>query len=214
MFLSSSSTVQTEGCKAVKPCSMAYAAAVDTITPAADVPYCRVLNEYRICVERIPPRSCRGDLSYHSHRSIIRDFMINYNCTYILEQERLRQEAATTTPIPTVAPAPPVYDTVTKPPSEPEEGGHQRPKVTPPSEDRPYFGRCEYQGNRTYKHCGLFGDPHLRTFYDEFQTCRVAGAWPLIYNEYLAVQVTNVPLVHGSGATATNKVCIIILLLA
>ncbi|XP_077988902.1 repulsive guidance molecule A-like [Glandiceps talaboti] len=61
-----------------------------------------------------------------------------------------------------------------------------------------------------YKHCGLFGDPHLRTFNDVFETCKVAGAWPLIDNTYLAVQVTNVPLVEGSSATATDKLTVII----
>ncbi|CAN0331336.1 unnamed protein product [Bubo scandiacus] len=53
--------------------------------------------------------------------------------------------------------------------------------------------------------CALFCDPHLRTFKDHFQTCKVEGAWPLIDNNYLSVQVTNVPVVPGSSATATNK---------
>jgi hypothetical protein len=57
-----------------------------------------------------------------------------------------------------------------------------------------------------YTHCGFFGDPHLRTFGDEFQTCRVEGAWPLIHNKFLSVQVTNSPVVPGSLATATSKV--------
>ncbi|XP_048834757.1 RGM domain family member B [Brienomyrus brachyistius] len=61
----------------------------------------------------------------------------------------------------------------------------------------------------TYLFCGLFGDPHLRTFKDHFQTCKVEGAWPLIDNNYLSVQVTNVPVVPGSSATATNKITII-----
>uniref|UniRef100_A0A3Q1F0F1 Repulsive guidance molecule BMP co-receptor b n=1 Tax=Acanthochromis polyacanthus TaxID=80966 RepID=A0A3Q1F0F1_9TELE len=60
-----------------------------------------------------------------------------------------------------------------------------------------------------YLFCGLFGDPHLRTFKDSFQTCKVEGAWPLIDNDYLSVQVTNVPVVPGSSATATNKITII-----
>ncbi|NWX90220.1 RGMB protein, partial [Nothoprocta pentlandii] len=60
-----------------------------------------------------------------------------------------------------------------------------------------------------YLFCGLFGDPHLRTFGDHFQTCKVEGAWPLIDNNYLSVQVTNVPVVPGSSATATNKITII-----
>ncbi|XP_063820132.1 repulsive guidance molecule B isoform X1 [Pseudophryne corroboree] len=60
-----------------------------------------------------------------------------------------------------------------------------------------------------YLFCGLFGDPHLRTFKDHFQTCKVEGAWPLIDNNYVSVQVTNVPVVPGSSATATNKITII-----
>lgn len=57
------------------------------------------------------------------------------------------------------------------------------------------------------RHCGLFGDPHLRTFDDNKQTCVVQGAWPLLDNQYLAVQVTNVYLLPGlSDATATSKV--------
>ncbi|GCB62984.1 hypothetical protein scyTo_0000092 [Scyliorhinus torazame] len=76
---------------------------------------------------------------------------------------------------------------------------------------------CTYQskGNSLreeggqFAHCGLFGDPHLRTFRDEFQTCKVEGAWPLIDSDYLSVQVTNVPVVEGSSATATSKITII-----
>lgn len=67
--------------------------------------------------------------------------------------------------------------------------------------------RAGEQTPPTYLFCGLFGDPHLRTFKDHFQTCKVEGAWPLIDNNYLSVQVTNVPVVPGSSATATNKVC-------
>uniref|UniRef100_A0A8C6SXQ2 RGM domain family, member D n=1 Tax=Neogobius melanostomus TaxID=47308 RepID=A0A8C6SXQ2_9GOBI len=35
------------------------------------------------------------------------------------------------------------------------------------------------------------------------------GAWPLIDNRYLSVQVTNVPVVLGSSATATSKITVI-----
>nr|XP_017521005.2 RGM domain family member B isoform X2 [Manis javanica] len=69
--------------------------------------------------------------------------------------------------------------------------------------------RGESQNPPSYLFCGLFGDPHLRTFKDHFQTCKVEGAWPLIDNNYLSVQVTNVPVVPGSRATATNKITII-----
>lgn len=73
------------------------------------------------------------------------------------------------------------------------------PQRTPPN--RP----CSYRGRRVHRQCGLFGDPHLRTFNDEFHTCRVQGAWPLLNNEYLTVQVTNDP-VGLHTATATSKV--------
>uniref|UniRef100_A0A3B4WJ00 Repulsive guidance molecule BMP co-receptor b n=1 Tax=Seriola lalandi dorsalis TaxID=1841481 RepID=A0A3B4WJ00_SERLL len=78
------------------------------------------------------------------------------------------------------------------------------PEVHP--EPCSYHSRTQHPG---YLFCGLFGDPHLRTFKDSFQTCKVEGAWPLIDNDYLSVQVTNVPVVPGSSATATNKITII-----
>ncbi|KAH3837507.1 hypothetical protein DPMN_110898 [Dreissena polymorpha] len=70
---------------------------------------------------------------------------------------------------------------------------------------------CTYHtenDQNTQKHCGLFGDPHLRTFFGEFQTCRVQGAWPLVDNEHLTVQVTNEPVAFN--ATATTKLTVII----
>uniref|UniRef100_A0A3Q2WSC1 Repulsive guidance molecule BMP co-receptor b n=2 Tax=Haplochromini TaxID=319058 RepID=A0A3Q2WSC1_HAPBU len=85
---------------------------------------------------------------------------------------------------------------------------------TSPTHPEIPFEPCNYH-SRThhsraeYLFCGLFGDPHLRTFKDSFQTCKVEGAWPLIDNDYLSVQVTNVPVVPGSSATATNKITII-----
>ena len=58
------------------------------------------------------------------------------------------------------------------------------------------------------KHCGMFGDPHLRTFSDRFYTCSVARSWHLIDNNYMVVMATNVPVREGSEATVTTKVCI------
>ena len=78
-------------------------------------------------------------------------------------------------------------------------------QVPPPPRQVPY--QCRYHGNRTFHHCGLFGDPHLRTFTNQFQTCKVKGAWPLVNNDFLIVQVTNDPVLGGDGdATATSKV--------
>lgn len=60
-----------------------------------------------------------------------------------------------------------------------------------------------------YLHCGVFGDPHVRTFNDDFQTCAVQGAWPLIDNEYLYVQATSAPTRGSVHATALTKITII-----
>lgn len=65
---------------------------------------------------------------------------------------------------------------------------------------------CTYDGKKVYSHCGLFGDPHLRTFNNVFQTCKVKGAWPLVNNKYITVQVTNDPVGQNGDATATSKV--------
>ncbi|KAL1110453.1 hypothetical protein AAG570_007984, partial [Ranatra chinensis] len=78
------------------------------------------------------------------------------------------------------------------------------PPSTPPS-------KCKYKvAAQHYAHCGVFGDPHLKTFNGLYQTCRISGAWPLIDNRYIAVQVTNTPVLDSSPATATTEVTIII----
>ncbi|XP_052098427.1 repulsive guidance molecule A-like isoform X1 [Mytilus californianus] len=76
----------------------------------------------------------------------------------------------------------------------------------PPSVDR----MCSYSGKPIYKQCGLFGDPHLRMFNEEFQTCKVEGAWALVDNKHLTVQVTNDPVINSGDATATSKLTVII----
>ncbi|UYV68268.1 RGMB [Cordylochernes scorpioides] len=85
----------------------------------------------------------------------------------------------------------------------------------PPSTPVPHLRRptalpgCSYrglhQGHLNFSHCALFGDPHLRTFHNDFQTCQLTGAWPLIANPFLAVQVTNEPVMPGSTVTATTR---------
>ncbi|XP_076746430.1 hemojuvelin-like isoform X1 [Maylandia zebra] len=60
-----------------------------------------------------------------------------------------------------------------------------------------------------YLHCSVFGDPHIRTFNNDFHTCAVPGAWPLIDNEYLYVQATSSPARGGMYATVLTKITII-----
>ncbi|NXR09792.1 RGMC protein, partial [Semnornis frantzii] len=61
----------------------------------------------------------------------------------------------------------------------------------------------------SYQHCAAFGAPHVRTFHDDFHTCRVEGSWPLLDNDYLFVQATSSPVAKGSNATVTTKLTII-----
>ncbi|KAM9831926.1 LOW QUALITY PROTEIN: RGM domain family, member D [Neosynchiropus ocellatus] len=146
---------------------------------AHDVDYCIALRAYDQCTRR-QARSCRGDLVYHSVALNIRELFSQHNCS--------------------------------------NDGPTSSAKA--PSTSRPVVSElCNYENRvlgsgsggqqKKYAHCGLFGDPHLRTFRDEFQTCKVEGAWPLIDNRFLSVQVTNVPVVLGSSATATSKITVI-----
>uniref|UniRef100_A0A8C5DU29 Repulsive guidance molecule BMP co-receptor a n=1 Tax=Gouania willdenowi TaxID=441366 RepID=A0A8C5DU29_GOUWI len=124
-------------------------------------------------------RSCRGDLTYHSAQHGIEDLLTQHNCS---------KNGPTAPPHTRTAPPPPPPPVLTNGPEA-----------------------CRYDATATptYSHCGFFGDPHLRTFTDDFHTCKVEGAWPLIHNKYLSVQVTNTAVVPGSMATATSKLTII-----
>ncbi|XP_062847759.1 hemojuvelin [Trichomycterus rosablanca] len=100
---------------------------------------------------------------------------------------------------------------------------HRCPKAGPTAQPRPlpqaplsgdacFYERAYVQREGhapEYLHCGVFGDPHVRTFGNEFQTCAVPGAWPLIDNEYLYVQATSSRTSEDSHATALTKITII-----
>ncbi|XP_046889770.1 repulsive guidance molecule A isoform X1 [Hypomesus transpacificus] len=151
--------------------------------------FCTALRAYNSCVRRTA-RTCRGDLAYHSAQHGIEDLMSQHNCS---------KEGPTSQPR-TRTPHPP-------PPLQPEPDSQERsdgPEVCHYERSLP-----KHAAPPNYTHCGFFGDPHLRTFSDDFQTCKVEGAWPLIHNKYLSVQVTNTPVVPGSSATATSKLTII-----
>ncbi|XP_015270057.1 PREDICTED: hemojuvelin-like [Gekko japonicus] len=128
-------------------------------------------------------RTCRGDLAYHSAVHGIEDLMVQHGCS---------REGPTSPPRPPQPPAP-----------------------NPQAFGSPDF--CDYEKRFAmkhgrpplYQHCAAFGDPHVRTFHDEFHTCRVEGSWPLLDNDYLFAQATSYPVAKGSNATATGKLTII-----
>ncbi|XP_027428570.2 repulsive guidance molecule A [Zalophus californianus] len=184
-FLLCSFPAATSQCKILKCNSEFWSATAGSHSPASDdaPEFCAALRTYALCTRRTA-RTCRGDLAYHSAVHGIEDLMSQYNCSKDgpTSQPRLR----------------------TLPPPGDSQERSDSPEI------------CHYEKSfhkhsaaPNYTHCGLFGDPHLRTFTDRFQTCKVQGAWPLIDNNYLNVQVTNTPVLPGSAATATSKLTII-----
>ncbi|KAL8625430.1 hypothetical protein ACOMHN_018575 [Nucella lapillus] len=151
--------------------------------------HCVALRTYWNCIKgtKNSSRGCQGNIRFYSVRNGVRNQMKQYNCTM----------------------NGPTVDSS----SSSSSSGSRLQQVDPPPRDK-IPPHCQYSGGSSggaFRHCGLFGDPHLRTFNDQFQTCRVKGAWPLVNNDYLTVQVTNDPVVGGSGdATATSKLTVIV----
>lgn len=126
---------------------------------------CSALLSYSLCT-RQTSHSCRGDLTYHSAVRGIEDLLSHRNCTRSVSPS-LRG--------PFLAP-----HSIPDPLLSPREG-------------------CDYS-HRTlsqtghaprYLTCALFGRLHLRSFSRSLETCWTPGAWPLLHNHYLSVQVTN-----------------------
>lgn len=63
-----------------------------------------------------------------------------------------------------------------------------------------------FDDKKEHKFCGLFGDPHLRTFDGKYQTCQIHGAWQVIENPFFSIMVTNDEVLINSTATAPTKV--------
>lgn len=63
-----------------------------------------------------------------------------------------------------------------------------------------------FDDKKEHKFCGLFGDPHLRTFDGKYQTCRIHGAWQVIENPFFSIMVTNDVVSNSATATAPTKV--------
>ncbi|XP_050690623.1 repulsive guidance molecule A-like [Eriocheir sinensis] len=87
---------------------------------------------------------------------------------------------------------------------------HHPPPAAPDGAPPPAADECQYRGTAAPAHCGLFGDPHLKTFGGAYMTCGVGGAWPLLNTPALAVQVTNEQVGPDNHATATTKVTVLV----
>ncbi|XP_033828996.1 RGM domain family member B [Periophthalmus magnuspinnatus] len=176
----------------IQKCTTDFVSLTSHLTPAVDgfhVEFCKALRAYSACTQRTA-KSCRGNLVYHSAVLGISDLMSQRNCS---------KDGPTSSTHPETHHEPCNYHSRSQ---HAHTHSHTHTHTHPHGHNQGHF-------QPVYLFCGLFGDPHLRTFKDNFQTCKVEGAWPLIDNDYLSVQVTNVPVVTGSSATATNKITII-----
>ncbi|XP_077175271.1 hemojuvelin-like [Paroedura picta] len=164
-------------------CNSQYVASTFNLRgPNQSVAYCNALRSYSRCTRRMA-RTCRGDLAYHSAVHGIEDLMVQNGCS---------REGPSSPPRPPQVPAP-------------------NPQAFGSLDVCDYEKRFAAKHGRPprYQHCAAFGDPHVRTFHDEFHTCRVEGSWPLLDNDYLFAQATSYPVAEGSNATAASKLTII-----
>uniref|UniRef100_A0A8D0BRK6 Uncharacterized protein n=1 Tax=Salvator merianae TaxID=96440 RepID=A0A8D0BRK6_SALMN len=96
-----------------------------------------------------------------------------------------------------------------------KEGPVSPPRLPAPASNH-HLHICDYEksfarkhgGPPTYQHCAVFGDPHVRTFSDEFYTCQVEGSWPLLDNNYLFVQATSHAVVEEPSADGLSATAI------
>ncbi|XP_041964511.1 repulsive guidance molecule A-like [Alosa sapidissima] len=155
---------------------------------------CEVLRGYSDCTKRTA-RRCRGNLLFHSALYRIRELFSQLNCS---------REGPGYPP-----PPPPGADPSRNSPLGPP-GGATLCDYWRRVEGDVHSVRPDAEGYTGMNvHCGMFGDPHLRTVRDQFQTCKVEGAWPLLDNPYLTVQVTNTPVLRGLGPTGLTKITVI-----
>lgn len=166
--------------------------AIERRDPNDNPAFCTALAIYLRCFKDVKKKvkSCSSNLYFHTISTLIPRLMEDRKCGNV--SLPINKTVLNTTA--TIGP-------VT---SQPACLNFSHEQITPLSGE---IKQDPYQ----YRLCALFGDPHLKTFTEERQTCVVKGAWPLIENEYFSVQVSNVPLVSGSSATATNTVSIIAL---
>lgn len=143
---------------------------------------CVAFRTFFLCLRNMSS-GCLGDLSFHSAHKGVEKHMRGHNCSVWGR----------------------VYEGVGGGgggDAGPSAGRSSSSSLPPPVCS---FGRNS-EGS-SYEHCGVFGDGHLRTFNGSFETCDLQGAWALIDNEYLTVQVTSDRV--GLG-TAVKKVTVLL----
>ncbi|XP_065216077.1 repulsive guidance molecule A-like isoform X2 [Planococcus citri] len=146
--------------------------------PEPSKAYCDIVKTYLVCLREMT-KACRGNLNYHGT-------VHGMNLVNDIQCKPSKGNSNN---------------------SNTNRGNNA--KVQPSSTSRPLMlPSCKFFGSYKFHHCGLYGDPHLKTFDGLYQTCRVSGQWTLIDNPYMSVTVTSAPVTDGSHATAPIKISI------
>lgn len=171
----------------------------DKVLISANLPYCTLLSNYGSCLNRTS-RACRGNLKFHSLNTMVMTQIRDHNCAALIEMRRKLGSGTKAT-----VNGKPIRVNLT---SEVDEDGVGNGAGG--NNGRCLFPYQHQKGSGGYRYCSMFGDPHLRTFEGQYETCRTLGAWPLIDNSYFGVQVTNDPVAEGVDASGISKVTVIV----
>jgi hypothetical protein len=175
---------------------------------AADT-VCMILRTYSLCLNDTASL-CHSDLQFHSMHTGATEKLRRNKCD--VKGRTWDPSAYAPPPTPPVRPDPCTYGSaagVREVFRGYAQTRHLQDQYSESDSGQLASRQSSSSSGISYRHCGLFGDPHLRTFNNEFQTCRVQGAWPMVDNDYVTVQVTNDPVgewEHMATATATSKV--------
>ncbi|CAG0897689.1 unnamed protein product [Cyprideis torosa] len=123
---------------------------------------CQLLVDYSDCL-RATSRSCRGQLDYHTILHVIERWEKEHDCSSVLTKAEEWSFA----------------DVANHCKWKPQS--LRLPISQDLMQDPPF---------PVFSHCAFFGHTHLMTFKGDVHTCSLEGAWPILDNEFVAIQVT------------------------